>query len=145
VAVNVHETGFRGFANLVDPRPDELRDWAYHPDSVALETMPSDWDLLIATNRLAGTLFELAMDPDCPARRFALHCLYIYAASGIRDNFREQPKRKLRRYVEQAEKVGDETMRLWAHNTRMLLARRDLFNYPDWYEGGLVRDPRRLG
>src|SRR5256885_7249322 len=26
------------------------------------------------------TLFDLAFDRSCPARRFALHCLYIYAA-----------------------------------------------------------------
>lgn len=137
-------TEFPGFTNPVDPRPDELRAWAYHPDSVPLETLPSDWDLLIATNRLIGTLFRLAMDPNCPARRFALHCLYIYAAGGIRTNFREHPKRRLRRYVEHAERHGDGPMRIWAHNTRMLLARPDLFSYHDWYEGGLVRSPRQI-
>jgi hypothetical protein len=139
------ESGFGGFSNPVDPRPDELRTWAYQPGSVALDSMPPDWDLLISTNRLVGTLFDLAADPDCPARRFALHCLYIYAAGGIRTNFREQPRRKLRRYVEQAERQSDEALRIWAHNTRVLLSRPDLFRYPEWYEGGLVRNPRRIG
>jgi hypothetical protein len=139
------ESGFGGFSNPVDPRPDELRTWAYQPGSVALDSMPPDWDLLISTNRLVGTLFDLAADPDCPAQRFALHCLYIYAAGGIRTNFREQPRRKLRRYVEQAERQSDEALRIWAHNTRVLLSRPDLFRYPEWYEGGLVRNPRRIG
>lgn len=139
------QTDFTGFANPVDPRPDELRAWAYHPSSISLTSVPPDWDLLIATNRLAGTLFGLAVDPACPARRFALHCLYIYAAGGIRTNFREQPRRKLQRYVEQAERSGDESLRVWAHNTRVLLVRPDLFNYHEWYEGGLVRTPRRIG
>lgn len=133
-----------GFANPVDPQPDELRAWAYHPTVASLESIPPDWDLLVSTDRLVGTIFGLALDRACPARRFALHCLYIYAAGGIRTHFREHPKRKLRRFVEQAERQGDEQLRLWAHNTRVLLIRPDLFNYRDWYEGALVRTPRRI-
>jgi hypothetical protein len=143
--VSVQETGFRGFANPVDPTPAELRAWAYQPDSVPLHAMPPDWDLLVSGDRLIGTLFELAMDPACPARRFALHCLYIYAADGIRTNFQAHPKRRLRKLVEHAEEQGDEMLATWAHNARMLLARQDLFDYQDWCEGGLVRNPRRLG
>ncbi len=142
--MSVQETVFRGFANPVDPTPGELRAWAYHPDVVQLNTMPADWDLLVANDRLVGTLFDLGLDTACPARRFALHCLYIYAADGIRTGFRAQPKRRLKKLVEQAEEEGDELMATWAHNTRMLLARPDLFDYHDWCEGGLVRHSRRL-
>lgn len=143
--MSVQQTAFRGFANPVDPSPGELRAWAYHPDTVPLQSMPADWDLLVAGDRLIGTLFEVAMDPSCPARRFALHCLYIYAADGIRTGFRAHPKRRLRKLVEQAEQEGDDLLATWAHNTRMLLARPDIFDYHDWCEGGLVRHPRRLG
>jgi hypothetical protein len=143
--VSVQQAAFRGFANPVDPAPGELRAWAYHPETVELGTMPQDWDLLVAGDRLIGTLFELAMDPSCPARRFALHCLYIYAADGIRTQFRAHPRRRLRKFVEMAESEGDDFLGTWAHNTRMLLARPDLFGYHDWCEGGLVRNPRRLG
>ena len=142
--MSVQQAAFRGFANPVDPSPAEMRAWAFHPDSVLLSTMPVDWDLLVSTDRLIGTLFELAMDPTCPARRFALHCMYIYAADAIRTDFRAHPRRKLRKFVEQAEEEGDELLTTWAHNVRMLLARRDLFDYHDWCEGGLVRNPRRL-
>ncbi|MFG2038682.1 hypothetical protein [Dactylosporangium sp. NPDC048998] len=142
--VSVTQAGFRGFQNPVDPTPAELRAWAYHPDASLLQTMPPDWDLLIAGDRLIGTLFDLAMDPACPARRFALHCLYIYAADGIRTHFRAHPKRRLKKFVEQAEENGDELLTTWAHNARMLLARPELFEYHDWCEGGLVRQPRRL-
>lgn len=142
--MSVYQTGFDGFANPVDPRPEELKAWAHQPSSVPLERMPKDWDLLIATNELVGALFELAGDPSCPARRFALHCLYIYAAGGIRTNFREQPWRKLRRLMDQADAGEDDLLRTWAHNTRALLAQPGLFEYHDWYEGGLVRQPRRL-
>ena len=107
--------------------------------------MPQDWDLLVSGDRLIGTLFELAMDASCPARRFALHCLYIYAADGIRTNFRAHPRRRLRKFVENAEHDGDEMPVVWAHNVRMLLARPELFDYHDWCEGGLVRNPRRIG
>jgi len=142
--VNVQESSFRGFVNPVDPTPAEMRAWAYDPDSVALDTLPSDWDLLVAGDHLVGTLFELAMDRACPARRFALHCLYIYAADAIRTKFRAHPRRRLRKLVEQAESQGDELMTIWAYNTRMLLARPELFDYHDWCEGGLVRQGRRL-
>jgi hypothetical protein len=143
--VSVHQTVFPGFANPVDPTPAEMRAWAYRPESVPLQYMPADWDLLVAGDHLIGTLFDVAIDTSCPARRFALHCLYIYAADGIRTGFRAHPKRRLRKMVEQAESSGDEMMSTWAHNTRVLLARPELFDYRDWCEGGLVRQPRRLG
>ena len=107
--------------------------------------MPPDWDLLVAGDRLIGTLFELAMDPACPARRFALHCLYIYAADGIRTNFRAHPSAACASWSSRPSEEGDELMRSWAHNTRVLLARPDLFDYHDWCEGGLVRENRRIG
>lgn len=141
----VRQSAFRGFANPVDPTPAELRAWAFNPDSVPLETMPQYWDLLVSGDRLIGTLFDLAMERTCPARRFALHCLYIYAADAINTQFRSHPKRRLRKLVEQAEEYGDEVMETWAHNSRVLLARPNLFDYHDWCEGGLVRNPRRLG
>jgi hypothetical protein len=144
VSVSVQSTSFSGFTNPVDPTPAELRAWAYDPDSVPLTTMPQDWDLLVSGDHLVTTLFELAMDRSCPARRFALHCLYIYAADGIRTKFRAHPKRRLRKLVQQAEALGDDQMRTWAHNSRVLLAKPDLFDYRDWCEGGLVRSGRRL-
>jgi hypothetical protein len=94
---------------------------------------------------LAPTLFELAMDRQCPARRFAQHCMYIYAADGVRQNASGQRKRRLKKYVERAEEVGDEPMAIWAHNTRVLMSRPEIFEYSEWIEGGLVRHPRRLG
>ncbi|MBV1852125.1 hypothetical protein [Catellatospora tritici] len=135
---------FRGFANPVDPTTSELRTWAYAPDSVPLSSLPPDWDLLVSGDRLVGTLFDVAMDTSCPARRFALHCLYIYAADAIRTGFKAHPRRKLRKLVEEAEEEGDELMAIWSHNTRVLLARPHLFDYHDWCEGGLVRHSRRL-
>ncbi|WP_189080006.1 hypothetical protein [Mangrovihabitans endophyticus] len=138
------DSGFPGFANPVDPRPEELRAWAYHPESVPLDTMPFDWDLLISGDVLGPTLFELAMDRQCPARRFALHCMYIYAADGVRSNATSQRKRRLKKYIERAEEVGDEPMAIWAHNCRVLSTRPELFDYQEWIEGGLVRHPRRL-
>jgi hypothetical protein len=143
--VTVRESTFYGFANPVDPRPEELQAWAYHPESVPLDAMPGDWDLLISGVVLAPTLFELAMDRQCPARRFAQHCMYIYAAEGVRQNASGQRKRRLKKYVERAEEVGDEPMAIWAHNCRVLMNRPEVFDYGEWIEGGLVRTPRRLG
>ncbi|QOC94645.1 hypothetical protein [Micromonospora craniellae] len=142
--MSVQESTFHGFANPVDPSSAELRSWAYQPDSVPLTSMPPDWDLLVSGDRLIMTLFDLAMDAHCPARRFALHCLYIYAADGIRTSFRAHPKRRFRKLVDQAERNGDEMMRTWAHNSRVLLSRPELFVYREWCEGGLVREGRRL-
>ncbi|ASW53023.1 hypothetical protein [Plantactinospora sp. KBS50] len=142
--MSVQESTFNGFANPVDPSAAELRAWAYRPDAVPLQSMPPDWDLLVSGDHLVTTLFELAMDRSCPARRFALHCLYIYSADGIRTKFRAHPRRRLRKLVERAEREGDDPMLTWSHNCRMLLARPELFEYHDWCEGGLVRSGRRL-
>jgi hypothetical protein len=70
--------------------------------------------------------------------------MYIYAADGVRPNATSQRKRRLKKYVERAEEVGDEPMAMWAHNCRVLMTRPELFEYEDWIEGGLVRHPRRL-
>ncbi len=142
--MSVQQMTFRGFANAVDPTPAELRAWAYQPDSVSLSSMPPYWDLLVAGDRLVATVFDLAMDASCPARRFALHCLYIYAADGIRTDFSAHPKRRLRKLVEKAEADGDELLATWAYNVRVLLARPALFDFREWCEGGLVRSQRRL-
>ncbi|HEX6967583.1 MAG TPA: hypothetical protein VF174_01965 [Micromonosporaceae bacterium] len=141
---SVERSTFRGFANPVDPSPTELRAWAYQPDSVPPQSMPANFDLLVAGDHLITTVFDLAMDPSCPARRFALHCLYIYAGDAITTNFRSQPRRRLRKLVKRAEEHGDELMRTWAHNCRVLLTKPHLFDHRDWYEGGLARRPRRL-
>jgi len=142
--VDVGKSAFHGFHNPVDPSPAELRAWAFQPDSVPPHAMPKDWDLLVAGDRLIATLFELAMDESCPARMFALHCLYIYAADGITTNFRFHPRRRLRKFVKRAERLGDQHLLTWAHNCRALLAGPHLFDYRDWCEGGLVRNPRLL-
>lgn len=140
--MNVQRPPFRGFANPVDPTPAEMRAWAYHPDSVDLQTLPHDWDLLVVNEQLIPTLFDLGMDTTCPARRFALHCLYIYAANEIRSQ--SNPKRRLRKMLEHAEQDGDALLAIWAHNVRALMGRPQLFEYHDWCEGGLVREPRRI-
>jgi hypothetical protein len=142
--MSVRQAGHRGFANPVDPRPDELWSWAYHPETVPFEVMPRDWDLLVAGDTLAPTLFELAMDRQCPVRRFALHCLYIYAGESVRPNATAQRKRRIEKFVQRAEDIGDEPMAVWAHNTRMLTSHPELFDHADWIEGGLARYPRRL-
>lgn len=142
--MSLQQAAFRGFVKPVDPSPSELRAWAYHPDAITLQSMPADWDLLVANDRLVATLFDLASDPHCPARRFALHCLYIYAADAIRTKFRAHPKRRVRKLVKQAEAGQDESLKIWAYNTRVLLARPEMFDYHEWCEGGLVRHQHRL-
>ena len=144
-AVTVHQVAFRGFANPVDPTSAELRAWAYNPDSVmAAEHAGGVGPAGRGRPARRHAAWISRSTADCPARRFALHCLYIYAADAIRTKFRAHPKRRLRRLVEKAEDEGDELLVLWAHNTRMLLAVPDLFDYREWCEGGLVRQPRRL-
>src|SRR5258707_1051721 len=127
MSVSVQQSAFRGFANPVDPTPAELRAWAYHPNTVPLQTMPPDWDLLVSGDQLIPTLFELAMDGACPAPPVPRPCLNLYAADGIRTNFRAHRKRRLRRVVGQAEQEGDDAVAVWAHNTRRLLARPELY------------------
>ncbi|MGY0230447.1 hypothetical protein PT931_01530 [Longispora urticae] len=135
---------FHGFANPVDPTGAEMREWAYHPDSVSLAGLPPDWDLLVAQDSLIPTLYELAADAQCPARRFALHCLYIYTADAVRTDFRAHPKRRLKKMIDRAGGEPDEQLRMWAANAQALISHPELFDYAEWCQGGLVRKPRRL-
>ncbi len=141
--MNARHAGDFGFADPVDPRPEELRAWAYHPEALPYDALPPDWDLLIAGDVLAPTLFELAMDRRCPARRFAVHCLYIYAADSIR-HATSRRKRRLNGFVQRARDLGDDTMAVWAYNCVMLASHPELFDHGEWMEGGLARHPRRL-
>jgi hypothetical protein len=142
--MTVRHGGAFGFANPVDPRPDELRAWAYHSPAGPQATLPTDWDLLVAGDTLAPTLFELAMDRRCPARQFALHCLYIYAADSVRSDAGRRRQRRLTAFVERAEDLGDPVMTVWAYNTRVLRSYPDLLDQELWFEGGLVRHPHRI-
>lgn len=144
MSMTMRRHGAFGFANPVDPRPEELRTWAYQPGAVPLTTLPSDWDLLIAGDALAPTLFELAMDRRCPARQFALHCLYIYAADSVRSNAGRHRQRRLTAFIKRAEASADETMTTWAYNTRVLRTYPHLLEHHLWFEGGLVRRPHRI-
>jgi hypothetical protein len=142
-AIPPHEVGFD---NPVDPQPAELRAWAYNPAAIPHTALPPDWDLLVATDRLAATLYELAADPYCPARRFALHALYIYAAQTLRPSARasRRQRHRLAKLIEDAARDRDEIMRTWAHNCRTLHDHSHVFRDEDWIDGGLARYPRRL-
>jgi hypothetical protein len=139
----VEDAVLLGFANPVNPTPAELLAWGYEPR--VSKHLPPDWDLLVASNdRLSSTLLDLALDPDCPARRFALHCLYILASDAVRTKFRAHPRHRLNRLVERADELGDDLLAMWAFNARLLVTAPELFEYGEWCEGGLVRNPRRL-
>ncbi|HZE38723.1 MAG TPA: hypothetical protein VE172_07905 [Stackebrandtia sp.] len=134
---------FAGFGNPANPTPEELRAWAADPHAGAPATS-GQWDLLLADEPLMPTLVDLAADPVCPKRTFALHCLYLYAADAVRTGFRAHPRRRVRRILEQADATADPWVQLWVHNTNALISNPDLFDYREWCQGGLARRPRRL-
>jgi hypothetical protein len=142
--VESRHVGDFGFVDPLDPKPEELWAWAYHPEAVPSDVFPPDWDLIITGDALAPTLFELAMDRQCPVRLFALHCMYIYAADGVRPSATSRRRRRLKKYVQRAAELGDETMTIWAHNCTMLRSHPALFDHHEWIEGGLARRPRRI-
>ncbi|MGH8878452.1 MAG: hypothetical protein ACRD0P_14095 [Stackebrandtia sp.] len=134
---------FSGFASPVNPQPAELRAWAYDPVAGPPQTS-AQWDLLLADDELVPVLVELAADPVCPKRTFALHCLYLYAADAVRTGFRAHPRRRVKKLLEQAQATQDAWVTLWVTNTKALIADPDLFDYHEWCQGGLARRPRRL-
>ena len=139
----MHRDVFNGFANPIEPSPAELTAWAYDPTAGAPQ-VNRQWDLLLADDRLAETLLGLAADQLCPKRTFALHCLYLYSADAVRTRFKAHPQKLVRRLLEAAEALDDAWVRLWAANTKALIADPNLFDYAEWCQGGLVRRPRRL-
>ncbi|TWJ11428.1 hypothetical protein LX16_2147 [Stackebrandtia albiflava] len=136
-------TVFAGFASAVNPTAEELRAWANDP-AAGPPQIAAQWDLLLADDPLMPTLVELAADPMCPKRTFALHCLYLYAADAVRTGFRAHPRRRVRRLLEQAAATQDAWVLLWVHNTKALISDPELFDYKEWCQGGLARRPRRL-
>ncbi|WP_232805818.1 hypothetical protein [Glycomyces xiaoerkulensis] len=136
------EASFDGFAHPALPTVDEIRAWALDPHSVAPEGR--QWDLTLATDELVDAWLELAADPTCPKRSFALHVLYIYAGDAVRTKFRVHTRKRIDRLLERAEETRDQYVGLWAANTRALIDQPDLFDYDEWCNGGLVLRPRRL-
>ena len=138
----VDRARFTGFVDPVNPTRDEVVAWAYDP--VAGVPVSQDWDLVVADDEIAPALLELACDPVCPKRTFALHCLYIYAGDSVRTGFRAHPKRKVLKLLELAAGKGDPWVALWTYNTKALISDPRLFDYGDWCDGGLARRPRRI-
>ena len=134
---------FGGFANPVNPTPAELRAWAYDPKA-GPPKVSGQWDLVLADDELMPTWVELAADPICPKRTFALHCLYLYAADAVRTGFRAHPRRRVKKLLDRAQATDDAWVTLWVTNTKALIADPNLFDYHEWCAGGLARRPRRL-
>lgn len=63
----------------VNPTPDEVREWGYDED---LYLMEQDEDLLLYRTSHAPVLLELAADPSCPKRYYAL-CILGQFARGL--------------------------------------------------------------
>ncbi|HIV57785.1 MAG TPA: hypothetical protein H9902_07490 [Candidatus Stackebrandtia faecavium] len=137
------ESTFAGFANPVSPQPEELREWAYDANA-GPPKISAEWDLVLADDALMPTLVELAADPVCPKRTFALHCLYLYAADAVRTGFRAHPRRRVKKLLDRANQTGDAWVKLWVTNTKALIDDPNLFDYREWCQGGLARRPRRL-
>lgn len=133
---------FSGFATPAVPTEEEIRAWAADPNAG-----PPDgrqWDLLLATDELIHTWLELAADPVCPKRAFALHVLYIYAGDSVRTKFKVHSRKKVDKLLEAASEYRDQWVRLWVRNTKALIKYPKLFDYQEWCNGGLVRNPRRI-
>lgn len=111
---------------------DELKAWAYS----ANETMPPDFDLVVARAGNAELLLELAGDPGCPERDFCLHCLYVLAGDIVRGDFRDMSRHRLLQLVGKAQSSQDPRLSRWSSRTGELVERPESFEYDLWCDGG---------
>lgn len=58
----------------INPTVDEVREWAYAPEST--DPLGQDWDLVLSNElSLSIVLLELAADQACPHQGYFLNCL----------------------------------------------------------------------
>jgi hypothetical protein len=112
------------FADVFRPTEDEIRAWAYAPNS---GEPVQDWDLVLATIGTAPLLLRLAADRDCPHRTYFLGCLHVIAEDAVRTGYRTTPSHSLEALLRDAAGIDDPGITTWAGRTRELMATRQPF------------------
>lgn len=110
------------FVDVVNPTPEEIRDWAY---SGAFEPM-QDWDLVIADMDNLELLLALIGDQACSARKYLLDSLYCLVGHS------DHTDHRLLVAAETARTASDAWIATWGRRVYQIVEHPSDFNRWDW-------------
>ena len=93
-----------------DPSPETVRRWGYNENVYLIE---QDEDLILGDARYVPVLLELAADPACPKRGYALDIVRAYTHFLLTGRHREQAD-PIASMAEQTAGSPDPHIREWA-------------------------------
>ena len=130
-------TGITSMYNPWKPMPDEVRGWAYDPDT--LEPC-EDWDLALCWVQHQRVYLELASDESCPKRRYFLGVLYLMVGDAVHSGFRNRPRPIIEGLIEKGDDYPHPDIKRWQERSRQLLKHPELFDYKRWCAGGFANE-----
>ena len=127
------------FVDPWNPKPDEIRAWAYDSDAMYPE---EDFDLALSWAGHELVYFELVDDEACPKRTLFLSVLYLMVGDAVRSGFNVAPEQVVREFIERGNDYNHPDIQKWQERSRALLANHDLFDYDLWCSGGYAREDK---
>jgi hypothetical protein len=116
------------------PAEDELREWAYAPDSE--EPVP-DFGLILSWQMDRGLLrrcIQFADDRHCPQAPFFLDVLYLWGdAVASASNFAET-RSIYDEWLEVARGITDPAVKCWRHHARLIFQGLEPFDRDKWWK-----------
>lgn len=117
--------------NVTNPSIEEIKAWAY-----SSEEWPDDeWDLFLSWTSEVDLFVELAIDHNCPKRRFFLHMLYYIVGTTYSEPNKADKLDRIKAYEAKgaAAKHGDITV--WRSHVADLLSGCSKYSYDNWRGG----------
>lgn len=123
------------------PTEEELRDWAYSPDSVE---PVQDWGLVLSWQMDRGLLrrcVQFADDGHCPQAAFFLDVLFQWVDGVVRGNDFAERRGMYDEWLDVAKGLADPVVKRWRHHARMIFQGLQTFDRQNWWELGQADKP----
>lgn len=124
------------------PTDDELRAWAYAPDS---KEPVQDWGLVLSWQMDRGLLrrcIQLADDHDCPQAAFFLDVLYLWVEGLANGSDFAATRSMYDDWLNVASGITDQAVKRWRHHARLIFQGVDQFDRTKWW--ALVETDRQV-
>jgi len=117
-----------------NPTEEELRQWAYAPDS---EEPVQDWGMILSWQMDRGLLrhcIEFADDGDCPQAAFFLDVLYQWVCLEAGRASFEATRDIYDEWLNVAKGIRDPAVKRWRHHARLIFQGLEPFDSQKWWK-----------
>ena len=123
-----------------NPKKEELRKWAYDPES---KWPDQDFDLSVTEIHFSELILECAIDENCPKKDFFLSCAYILVGDAVRSGFNSTTKENVQDFLKAVKITNNKNLLLLFERATKLIKNPLLFDYDLWCAEGFVRKDKQ--